>query len=390
MPLLNSRSRISLWVNLLLLVLSTVICGQLRFIETGTAYWRDRDLAELGTWRRHQNTEFPKLVSNDENNPVLEFNLYDHRQAMAIKTWIADGTELIKVRIRHRSTKAITTAPDQKLDPISVTVSGLDENNHLILDRVGHIVVGSTTDSWKTSEAIMPLSKEARKFSFAIVATGSSGNFQISDLDIVQVKQADWFTVPALMLWALWALWFYQAVHPHQSFKLVSLVTSLWILGWAGYLVFPRTIDIPRPFLTQFWMAAQSEVPQEAPQADQPEKAPVTLKKTGPQPKAEKPPTDSARKWFKSFGGGRFLMHFGVMGVFAGGLLLLLPLRNAWPFLLAMVIGIELLPALLIDNADRDDLGDLLAYILAIIISIPAAGRVRKQFPRLVSRFARS
>ena len=205
----------------------------------------------------------------------------------------------------------------------------------------------------------------------------------------MQVKQADWFTVPALMLWALWALWFYQAVHPHQSFKLVSLVTALWILGWAGYLVFPRTIDIPRPILTQFWMASQSEPLPETGKPISPEGLPTTtLIKSGPPPEIKQPPTDSARKWFRSFGGGRFLMHFGIMGVFAGGLLLLLPIRNAWPFLVAMVIGIELLPIILIDNADGDDLADLLAYLAAIAAAIPTAAWVRKQFPRLFGRFA--
>ena len=74
-------------------------------------------------------------------------------------------------------------------------------------------------------------------------------------------------------------------------------------------------------------------------------------------------------------------MHLGVMGVFTGGLLLLLPLRNAWPFILSMIVGIELLPALLIKNSDSTDLIDLLAYLLAIALAIPIAAKIRKLLP---------
>ena len=46
-----------------------------------------------------------------------------------------------------------------------------------------------------------------------------------------------------------------------------------------------------------------------------------------------------------------------------------------------MIVGIELLPALLIKNSDSTDLIDLLAYLLAIALAIPIEAKIRKLLP---------
>ena len=379
---LKNRSRFYLLSSLLLLLIGTIVSWQFRFVESDSIYWRDRPLDELISWRRHENALPPKIITSDNGDQILEFTPQKQHQIISINSWQATGAEKIKVRLRHRSVDKIKPSPEQQTDPISISVTGIDENNHLILDRVGHIVAANTTETWKASEAVMPLSEKARRFDFAIVIAGESGSLQISDLDIVGVQKASWFTAVSLIIWILWAIWIFKALRRFQHSFLICLLSALWILGWSGYLVFPRTIDIPRPFSSQFWVPTNDAAVHKAALVLNPTKA----RKSGPAPKANQPPTDNARKWFKSFGGGRFLMHFGIMGVFAGGLLLLIPLQSAWPYIFTMVVGIELVPAILIHNANGKDLLDLLAYCLAIAAAIPIASIVKSRISIILRR----
>ena len=379
--LLKIRSRFSHWSRLLLLVFGTIVTWQFRYIESGPVYWRNADLHDLTNWKHRGGTTPPKIISNDSGKVILEFAPQRNRPSQIQSSWLATGTEQIKVRIRHRSVGEIKAYPGQKRSPVLIAVTGIDGNNHPILDHVGHIVVQSPTNSWRTSEAVMPLDPKSRKFSFSILASGEEGLLQISALDITGVQKAPWFTLTAIIICLLWTAWIFQTLKPHQARKWISLITTIWLLGWGAYLIFPRTIDIPRPFFPTFWITSSDEPLPEESAIIGPANKEKIRKKSGSAPAIKLPPTENVRKWFKSFGGGRFLMHLGVMGLFTGGLLLLLPLRNAWPFILSMIVGIELLPALLIKNSDSTDVIDLLAYLLAIALAIPIAARTRKLLP---------
>lgn len=83
-------------------------------------------------------------------------------------------------------------------------------------------------------------------------------------------------------------------------------------------------------------------------------------------------------QWFKSLKGGRFLLHFGVMGSFTGVLLLLMPFKQAWPAIASIAIGAELIPWILVGTTDLDDLWDLLAYALATGIAYLIVRRLRR------------
>lgn len=71
-------------------------------------------------------------------------------------------------------------------------------------------------------------------------------------------------------------------------------------------------------------------------------------------------------------------MHLGVMGLFSGVLLLLMKPGQAYPFIIAMAVGIELVPWIWLGNFDRDDASDLVAYGVAIALAVPIAGKLRR------------
>lgn len=289
---------------------------------------------------------------------------------------------MIKVRLRHRSINSGNVSPEQNSRLPLVTINGINENHHHIFENVGFIISGSNSENWQTSEAVLALHEDSHHFAFRVFVPGEETSLYISDLDLVEVREASWFPAFTGLLWTLWAIWIFLTIKSHQSQVFISLITTLWILSWGGYLIFPRTIDIPRPFLSTFWIETKNTQENDSVVVDTPaaQKKPA---KIGPKPAVEHPPTEKARKWFKSFGGGRFIMHFGVMGVFIGGLVLLLPPRNAWPYIMTMIVGVELVPAAVGSNTDFKDLIDILAYLLALALAIPIAKRVRSSFPKI-------
>ena len=373
---LKTRSRIYLCSSLLLLIIGTIVSWQFRYVETGSVYWRDRPLEEITEWRRQNGSLAPSL----DNEGVLEFSPQKGQQAISGKTWPVSGGEKIKVRVRYRSPNPIETSANDDPLPVSITIIGTDRYHRLVLDRVDHIVFESAPENWRESEAVAILSERAQRVNFGIIVTGESGSLQISDLDIVEVREAPFFPAISSIIWILWALWIFKAIKPYQPRLPICLLTTLWLVAWGGFLIFPRSNDVPRPFFPTFWMAPNENTKEkEAIVFNQPDSQ-KSAKILDPAPKAKQHPVDNARSWFKSFGGGRLLMHFGVMGVFVGGLLLLLPLRYAWPYILTMIVSIELLPAILIKNADSKDLLDLLTYVVAVCFAIPIASRIRNRF----------
>lgn len=374
---LQTRSRIYLCSSILLLIIGTIVSWQFRYVETESVYWRDRPLEEITEWRRQNGSLAPSL-DNDEG--VLEFSPRKGQQAISVKTWPVSGGEKIKVRVRYRSPNPIETSANDDLFPVSITIVGIDHYHRLVLDRVDHIVFESAPKNWRESEAVAILSERAQRVNFGIIVTGESGSLQISDLDIVEVREAPFFRAISSIIWILWVVWIFKAIKPYQPRIPLCLLTTLWLVAWGGFLIFPRSNDAPRPFFPTFWMAPNENTEEkEAIVFNQPDSQ-KSAKILAPAPKAKQHPVDNAHNWFKSFGGGRLLMHFGVMGVFVGGLLLLLPLRYAWPYILTMIAGIELLPAILIKNSDSTDAIDLLAYLVAVCFAIPITSRIRNRF----------
>lgn len=72
-------------------------------------------------------------------------------------------------------------------------------------------------------------------------------------------------------------------------------------------------------------------------------------------------------------------MHLGVMGLFAGILLLLMSFEQAYPFILAMAIGLELVPWVWLRDIDYDDAWDVAASVMAIAIVTPLSSRFRRR-----------
>jgi len=374
---LKTRSRFFLCFSLLLLIVGTVVNWQFRYTETESVYWRDRPLEELIEWRRQKGALPPSLTEEG----FLEFSPQKDQQAISVKTWPVSGGEKIKVRVRYRSPVPIETSSSDDHLPVSITVVGIDHHHRLVLDRVDHIVLDKAPGAWRETEAVAVISERAQRVNFGIIVSGESGSLQLSDLDIIEVGEGPFFTAISAILWILWAAWIFQTIPLSQPRIFHRILITLWLLTWGGFLIFPRGNDVPRPFFSTFWMTHKEYTEEKEAIVFNKANSQKTAKKPtpAPAPKAKQHPIDKARIWFKSFGGGRFLLHIGVMGTFIGGLLLLLPLRNSWPYIVSTIAGVELIPAILLRRADGNDVHDLIAYLIAASLAIPIASKIRKR-----------
>jgi hypothetical protein len=65
------------------------------------------------------------------------------------------------------------------------------------------------------------------------------------------------------------------------------------------------------------------------------------------------------------------------MGLIAGLLFLAVPPRLGLPYILAMIVGGELVPYLWLGDFEPDDILDLSAYIIATFAAIPISRAIR-------------
>ena len=175
------------------------------------------------------------LAPSLDNEGVLEFSPQKGQQAISVKTWPVSGGEKIKVRVRYRSLNLIETSANNDLLPVSITIVGTDRYHRLVLDRVDHIVFESAPKNWRESEAVAILSERAQRVNFGIIVTGESGSLQISDLDIVEVREAPLFPAISFIIWILWAVWIFKAIKPYQPRLAICLLTTLWLVAWGDF-----------------------------------------------------------------------------------------------------------------------------------------------------------
>ncbi|YCM44230.1 hypothetical protein V2O64_23260 [Verrucomicrobiaceae bacterium 227] len=329
------------------------------------------------------------------------------------------------MRLRHRSPNGLKN-PDTG-PPLLVQVVGYTHENRPLIKSAIIIAGSDPGKSWKTLEAVGQIPKEAVTLRLMVISRSNGGDYQISELDAVQVERPLWVSILLVSLTGGWLTWIFLILrqNSHQSFRprASTVFATLWIFSWAFLLVFPRPVELPRPFFqtyqtskvtpstqAQEWSAANVlETPkppktpatpkppntppvpnlpkdpvQTSPPPTNPEATPRPEIVTKPAPKYLPPALEKSnplirlRQWFKTLKGGRFLLHFGVMGSFAGVLFLLISVRRAWPAIIAVALGAELIPWILIGTVDQDDLWDLLAYALAAGIAALIARRLRR------------
>ena len=318
------------------------------------------------TWEDHQ---YLNLPSNES-----------HRSG-AQKSWPAAGGELIKIRVKHRSPDGLKPPPNKHY-PYLVQVAGYDDKDRILLQHVSFVAFIDPGKDWKITEAVAPLAKETKRFTVSLIAMSGGGNYQISHLDIVEVRTTTLFKICSTILIIAWSGWILWAIRKQRKQRPwtnpSSIFATAWIIGWGVLLVFPRTVDIPRPFFSHFNSPAKTidtpvseyRVPA-SPQAPDKE----ATSRIAPEPISW---TNKTLTLFKNHWGGRFLLHLSVMGLFAGVLLLLMQPRQALPFIIAMVVGVELIPWIWLGNIDNDDASDIVAYGIAIALALPISARFRR------------
>ena len=373
----NSKHRLIFWAALFALLTGTVLHWQFRYQETGITFSRG-GLPE--SWAGEPAVKGLALPDWKEDQSLHFLPTKDLRVGTR-KTWEARGQESVKVRLTHRAPSGMQE-PTAKKYPIEVLVAPYDRDGQMLARHLSLVAFSDPGKKWKVTEAVAVLPPETDRFSVSFVANAGVGDYEISALDIVGVKTTDWFSFVAVMLAILWSGWILWAVRKQREergwVRISSIFATVWIIGWGIFLVFPRTIDIPRPFFSTFSSfpkPGSALIPESLPP-----KAPQLQNQNSPR-KAAPEPVNWSRQilaWFKDHRGGRFLMHLGVMGLFSGVLLLLMKPGQAYPFIIAMAVGIELVPWIWLGNFDRDDASDLVAYGVAIALAVPIAGKLRR------------
>lgn len=383
------RSRFFFWGCLAILVATTVVTWQFRFVETGEVFWQDRPIGDIATWKSINGGRRGQAMTTLEGTPVMSFSPEGPGQpSNAAISWEVTRSPMIKVAVRHTSPNGIRRNPEPSWYPGCVFLQSYQDGSDKAFDDIGMVAFYLSVGGWETNETVIPVTPGTQKLRVGISAAGQDGAYQISNLTVVGVRSARWFPWVVAPLWGLWGSWFLWAVHRCRTKNTwkhpTSVIAMLWILLWSGLLVFPRNLDSPRPFFTSFWsgkdavetIQASRFIPAPS-QAERPNHSQAAIGSKPDKNEVKKPFTHRIREWFGGVRGGRFLMHFGTMGIFAGGLLIILPLRSAWPFILVLAIGIEIVPWILIGTADLADLYDASAYLLGIALGIPIAGKVR-------------
>jgi len=421
----------------MILIVGTITVWQFQYRETGRTYWSDRPLKEWGDPNFSPPSQAPKW--HDEG--YLSYPSGEGFRTVSSRSWLADGGEFVKLRLRHRSPEGLKDPGPGKGPPILVQVVGYTRENRPLIKSAIMIAASAPGKTWQTLELVGQVPKEATTLRLMVISRSDGGDYQISELDAVQVERPHWATVLLIALAGGWLTWIYLALRRHRKEfsrpQATTVFATLWIYSWALLLVFPRPLEHPRPLLQTFdtAKASPSVQAQEWPTPDTPttpnttpnttpDTTPNTTPDTTPDTTPASPtisntppipdtsttsatppiPETSAKdeivpkpapkslppapeksspvirlvQWFKSLKGGRFLLHFGVMGSFTGVLLLLMPFKQAWPAIASIAIGAELIPWILVGTTDLDDLWDLLAYALATGIAYLIVRRLRR------------
>lgn len=373
--------RILFWGCLLSLVIGTVASWQFRFKETGSIYWRDQSLEP---WTQIDTPQKASLPTWQMDGQLLEFSDQDKTRSISNKSWAANGAKFVKVRLTHRTTDDFHFKESTPGYPILVHITPFDAAHHPLLEGVSVISSVPPNQTWRTREAVAPLPDHVEHFSLFITTNADSGSYQIESLDVVSADLRAWvpFATPLLFIvWTGWILWAIRRRRGEGSgINPSSIFCAIWIILWGSLLVFPRFLDIPRPFFETF-NSSSGESSQHRIESENFELPPP------PQPSSIQNSDESKRTaewrnalyWLKKKAGGRFLLHLGVMGLFAGVLLLLMPFQQAYPFILAMAIGVELVPWFWLRDIDRNDAWDVVSYAVAIAIVTPVTSRFRRK-----------
>jgi FtsH-binding integral membrane protein len=382
--------------SLAILSIGTIVVWQFQYRETGKVYWRDRPLQEWGDAQFSPRSQVPHW----NNEGFLSYPSQEGLRTASSRYWMANGGELVKVRLKHRAPGGLKDPGPGKGPPILVQIVGYTPENHPMIKSATTIAAIDPGESWNTTELVGRVPMEARTFRLIVISQSHGGDYQLAAIDAVEVRRPVWIIFAFALIASGWLAWIWislrQKRREHARFSPSTLFASLWIFAWAVLLVFPRPTDHPRPFFKTFNTSSINQSAQarewDASNATIPEKKTSELVRNSRIPASEKTRSSQGiQQWFKSLKGGRFFLHLTVMGIFSGTLLLLIPLKQALPAIVSITLGAELIPWILMGVADQKDIWDLIAYTLAIGAALSISRLLRRlisprHWPPAVSR----
>lgn len=374
------------WISLIGVISLTVLAWQFRFQESGTAYF---DESSLDSWTEAGGFGNPRALKIVDDG-ILQIDSSGPNRAGTKRSWLTEEAQFAKVQIRHRAPGELKQISPAKKYPLLIQLAGYETVGARFLEAPATLDFASPGPDWETLDTVIPIPEGSKFFTLIISILSNEGSYQISGIEVTEVETRPWFIPACVILVGLWAGWIYWAIqrgHRDSSPpRLSSFLATAWILIWGSILVFPRPIDIPRPFLQTF-NTASSAIKQPGTRFIVEEPKPKTDSTPKENRKADTRPSPwwkSLLSWFKAHPGGRFLIHFGVIGLFAGILFLITSPRQGLPFVIAVTIGTELVPWLWLGDFESNDHLDLLAYVSATLVAIPIATRLKNRLTTLL------
>ncbi|MGC6567929.1 MAG: hypothetical protein ACON38_20240, partial [Akkermansiaceae bacterium] len=363
-------STVLLGVALPVLILLTVLAWQFRFQESGRVYFADSSLSPWAEEETFGKGMPPRMI----DNKTLRFIPNELARSGTRRSWRAEDSH-IKVRIKHRAPEPLKEISPEKKYPVLIQLAGYEKIGAPYLEGPAILAFSSPSSDWETTEAVIALPEGTGVFTLYLSTLSENGVYEVSDIRITGVQERPYYTFSAAILVLLWGLWIYHAIRylgGAWTNKPTTLwVATVWILLWMGIVVFPRPIDIPRPFSETFQTGSSSihrtgerMTPEETPTREQTSKKQAVKKHRTTN-------WQSSLSKIKTHPAGRFLIHFGVMTLFGGVLLYMIPLKTGLPFILFTMLGGEVVPYLWLGNFDLSDQLDLVAYAASLVVVIP-------------------
>lgn len=369
-------STVLLGVALPVLILLTVLAWQFRFQESGTVYYQSQEFDSLDQNDQLRNYSLPEINTNQH----LQFHTPDQNRCGFIRSWLVNDDRNIRINVKHRTVGNFPKKRDKQSFPLLVLISAYSKVSPHPLGGATIVDFSPPGSQWEVTEAVVTIPEDSHHVALTISTLSKSGHYEICELTVTGVEQRGWFNASGIILATAWTFWIFFSLRrssaPSKSPLAISFAT-IWLVAWGSFLVFPRGFDIPRPFSDSF-NTSSADLEKIASRHLQPaHQLQLKNKEVTPAPPPSRPWWMELYLWFKDQPAGGFVIHFGTMGLIAGLLFLAVPPRLGLPYILAMIVGGELVPYLWLGDFEPDDILDLSAYIIATFAAIPISRAIR-------------